>query len=100
MQNRKTVRNQRKFEPTRLDHGCECRNEEKDNKEQQQKMEFRLKRNLCLVTAIFEGAIFSGVLIGWSSLVYSLKKEGRALRCINISFFDGILILLMYGHHT
>ena len=39
-------------------------------------MEFKLKRILSLVTAILEGGIYSGVLIGWSSLVYILKEEG------------------------
>ena len=39
-------------------------------------MQFSVKRILSLLTAIFEGGIFSGVLIGWSSLVYILKQEG------------------------
>ena len=42
-------------------------------------MEFKLKRILSLVTAVLEGGIYSGVLIGWSSLVYILKEEGTVI---------------------
>ena len=40
-------------------------------------MEFKQKRILSLATAVFEGGIYSGVLIGWSSLVFILKSEGE-----------------------
>ena len=47
-------------------------------------MEFKQKRILSLATAVFEGGIYSGVLIGWSSLVFILKSEGEIIQ-FNVS---------------
>lgn len=71
-------------------------------------MEFRVKRILSLLTAILEGGIFSGVLIGWSSLVYILKKEGEPKRTFGfvlnklrqIEFIDQLFIHFQVSFET
>ena len=35
-----------------------------------------LKKYIAVVTAIFEPVLFSGLVFGWSSLVFVLKEEG------------------------
>ena len=40
-------------------------------------MNFGLKRNLSLLSAVFESGLYSGVIIGWSSMAFILKTEGN-----------------------
>ena len=39
-------------------------------------MDWTVLRYLSLITAIIEGALFSGCILGWGSLSYVLKMEG------------------------